>query len=213
MLLRFRRSTPFMLIVFVLAFLISHTPAALSSSSSTILINEFMPKPSSGGEWVELFNPNPFDVDLSGWKIDDDTIGGSQTTIGAGTSIPANALVIVQLAANILNDTGSDAAQLLDAGTSIGANTEEARGAYSRREFASKNSIVLRECRETRFWLRVILATALASSETVTPLLAEADELVGIFTATVRRSRLPLTASKVLVFLVVILLVCFAVNF
>jgi len=61
--------------------------------------------------------------------------------------------------------------------------------------------------------LRVILATALASSETVTPLLAEADELVGIFTATVRRSRLPLTTSKVLVFLVVILLVSFVLTF
>ena len=101
------------------------------------------------------------------------------------------------------------AAQLLDAGTSIGANTEEAKGAYSRREFASKNSIVLRECRETRFWLKVIVATALASSETVTPLLAEANELVGIFTATVRRSRLPLTVSKILVFLAVVLLVTF----
>jgi four helix bundle protein len=106
------------------------------------------------------------------------------------------------------------AAQLLDAGTSIGANTEEARGAYSRREFASKNSIVLRECRETRFWLRVILSTALASSEAVTPLLAEANELVGIFTATVRRSRLPLlTGSKLLVFLVVILFVTCVFNF
>jgi four helix bundle protein len=53
------------------------------------------------------------------------------------------------------------ASQLLEAGTSIGANTEEARGAYSRRVFASKNSIVLKECRETRFWLRVILVVVL----------------------------------------------------
>jgi four helix bundle protein len=105
------------------------------------------------------------------------------------------------------------AAQLLDAGTSIGANTEEARGAYSRREFASKNSIVLKECRETRFWLKVILATGLSSSEAVRPLVAEANELVGIFTATVRRSRLPLAASKLLVFLVVVLVLTFSFSF
>jgi four helix bundle protein len=103
--------------------------------------------------------------------------------------------------------------QLLDAGTSIGANTEEAKGAYSRREFASKNSIVLKECRETRFWLKVILATGLSSSETVSPLLAEANELVGIFTATVRRSRLPLAVSRLLVFLFVVLVLTFPLTF
>src|SRR5712691_9769293 len=48
--------------------------------------------------------------------------------------------------------------QLADAGTSIAANYEEARGSYSRREFAAKNAIVLKEAREARLWLRVILA-------------------------------------------------------
>jgi hypothetical protein len=79
-----------------------------------ILINEFMPKPSSGPEWVELFNPNPVDVDLSGWKIDDNTISAPQTAIGAGVVIPANGLLLVSLTTNILNDTTPDAAQLLD---------------------------------------------------------------------------------------------------
>src|SRR5262245_33348776 len=82
------------------------------------------------------------------------------------------------------------AAQLLKAGTSIGANTEEARVAYSRREFASKNSIVLRECHETRYWLRLLAATEIASPEGVRALLQESNELVAIFTATVRRAKL-----------------------
>jgi four helix bundle protein len=71
------------------------------------------------------------------------------------------------------------------------ANTEEAKAAYSRREFASKNSIVLRECHEARYWLRIIAATGVAAKETVTPLLQEANELVGVFTATVRKARQP----------------------
>jgi hypothetical protein len=89
-------------------------PLAARSSTPVILINEFMPKPSSGVEWVELYNPNPFDVDLGGWKLDDETVGGSQTTIAAGTLIGASGLLVVSLATSILNDTGTDAAQLLD---------------------------------------------------------------------------------------------------
>src|SRR3954466_8858648 len=44
--------------------------------------------------------------------------------------------------------------QLADAGTSIAANYEEAKAAYSRREFKAKTSIVLKEARESRLWLR-----------------------------------------------------------
>jgi len=83
------------------------------------------------------------------------------------------------------------AGQLLRAGTSVGANTEEAKAAYTRREFACKNSVVLREAREAKFWLRVIAANRLAPTEATEPLLAEANELVGIYTATVRRAKLP----------------------
>jgi len=84
------------------------------------------------------------------------------------------------------------AEQLLEAATSVGANAEEARAAYSRREFACKNSLVLKEAREARFWLRLIAATQLAPAATVDPLLAEANELVGIYTATVRKAKEPL---------------------
>lgn len=84
------------------------------------------------------------------------------------------------------------AGQLLRAGTSVGANAEEAKAAYSRREFACKNAVVLREARESRFWLRLIAANALAPPEAVEPLLAEANELIGIYTATVKRAKMPL---------------------
>src|SRR5262245_20010455 len=80
-----------------------------------VLINRFMPTLRSGPEWVELFNPNPVDVDVSGWKIDDNTISAPQTTLAAGAVIPANGLLVVSLTTNILIDTTSDAAQLLDA--------------------------------------------------------------------------------------------------
>jgi four helix bundle protein len=81
------------------------------------------------------------------------------------------------------------AGQLLRAGTSVGANAEEAKAAFTRREFACKNAIVLREARESRFWLRLIAANRLMSPESIAPLLAEANELVGIYTATVKKAK------------------------
>ncbi len=89
------------------------------------------------------------------------------------------------------------ASQLLRSGTSVGANTEEAKAAYSRRDFACRNSIVLRESREAHYWLRLIAANNLADRALLEPLLAEANELVAIFTTTVRKARQERGAKEV----------------
>ena len=83
------------------------------------------------------------------------------------------------------------AGQLLRSGTSVGANAEEAKAAYTRREFACKNSIVLRESREALYWLRLIAAHKFVQPSSIDPLLKEANELVAIYTVTVRKARLP----------------------
>jgi len=49
--------------------------------------------------------------------------------------------------------------QLLDAGTSVGANLEEAKAGQSKADFIHKNAVSLKEARESNFWLRLILAT------------------------------------------------------
>ena len=89
------------------------------------------------------------------------------------------------------------ALQLADAGTSIAANYEEAKAAYSRRDFTAKSSIVLKEARESRMWLRLIQAESLAPIDEVGPLLREANELVAIFTTSVKRLRIAVTAGIV----------------
>lgn len=53
--------------------------------------------------------------------------------------------------------------QLIRAGTSSGSNYEEACGAESRSDFVHKMSIVLKELKEARFWLRVIHRTRMLS--------------------------------------------------
>jgi four helix bundle protein len=49
--------------------------------------------------------------------------------------------------------------QLLNAGTSVGANLEEAKAGQSTADFIHKNAIALKEARESNYWLRLILAT------------------------------------------------------
>jgi four helix bundle protein len=79
------------------------------------------------------------------------------------------------------------ARQVLRAGTSIGANLEEAKAGQSRRDARSKFSIALKEARETKYWLRLLRATELSPAALLDPPLAEVDELVAILTVAVRR--------------------------
>jgi four helix bundle protein len=55
--------------------------------------------------------------------------------------------------------------QLVRAGTSVGSNVEEAQAGQSRADFISKYAIALKEARETHFWPRLILATAMIGEE------------------------------------------------
>ena len=49
--------------------------------------------------------------------------------------------------------------QLLRSGTSIGANLTESMDSISRSEFIAKAQIALKECSETLYWLRLLVAT------------------------------------------------------
>lgn len=68
--------------------------------------------------------------------------------------------------------------QLFDAGTSVGANMEEADGAESRRGFIHKVSISRKEARESRYWLRHCAATSIGDVGECQALPKESDELV-----------------------------------
>ncbi|NWF94361.1 MAG: four helix bundle protein [Syntrophaceae bacterium] len=70
--------------------------------------------------------------------------------------------------------------QLARAGTSCGSNYEEACGAESRSDFAHKMSIVLKELKESRFWLRLISRTKMLTSDRTEPVLNECQQLCAI---------------------------------
>ena len=82
--------------------------------------------------------------------------------------------------------------QLLKSGTSPGANYEEARGAESTSDFVHKLGIVLKELKESRYWLKVIQRVPLVKPDSLAVLLAECEELIAIIAKsifTARRSK------------------------
>ena len=81
------------------------------------------------------------------------------------------------------------AGQLLRAGTSVGANVEEAQGAQGRKDFIAKNMIALKEAREARYWLRLVQASDLHQTAPVPELIREATELCNILAAIVVKAR------------------------
>jgi four helix bundle protein len=83
------------------------------------------------------------------------------------------------------------AAQLLDAGTSVGSNLEEAEAGQSRADFISKCRISLKEARESRYWLRLFAATDLVPPKRLVSLIQEAHEIVAILTTIVKKASRP----------------------
>ncbi len=73
--------------------------------------------------------------------------------------------------------------QLLRAGTSIGANVEEAQAGQSRADFVSKIAIALKEARETHYWLRILTASKIFPPERLADLQAEVEELTRVLGA------------------------------
>lgn len=75
--------------------------------------------------------------------------------------------------------------QLIRSATSIGANLEEADAASSRKDFFYKISICLKEAKETKYWLNIIISAQILNNEdivqSVKNLLQEATELSNIF--------------------------------
>ena len=73
--------------------------------------------------------------------------------------------------------------QLIRSGTSIGANVEEAQGSPSKKDFAYKMSIALKECRETLYWLRIIRDCEIFSTNRLSDIIDECSQIRNILTS------------------------------
>ncbi|CAN5706984.1 four helix bundle protein [soil metagenome] len=76
--------------------------------------------------------------------------------------------------------------QLVRAGTSIGANVEEAAAAQSRKDFAAKMAIASKEAREAHYWLRLLRDAEMFDGDRAEVLLEQCEELIRLLTAIVK---------------------------
>jgi len=92
---------------------------SLAENSLKIVINEILPSPSGPddeGEWIEISNPNNFEVDISDWKIQD-TVGKTKTyTFPKETKILAQGfLVLKRPVSKITLNNDGDGLKIIDA--------------------------------------------------------------------------------------------------
>jgi len=79
--------------------------------------------------------------------------------------------------------------QRLRAGTSVAANYRAVCRSRSKAEFISKMSVVVEEADETAFWLELLIETSIIPEARLRELLAEANELLAIFAASLWTAR------------------------
>jgi four helix bundle protein len=81
--------------------------------------------------------------------------------------------------------------QLVGAATSVGANYCEANEAVSRRDFKNTISRCMKEAKESKFFLRMVVASEPQLADEARPLYREAHEFLRIFGSMRHRPRTP----------------------
>ena len=79
--------------------------------------------------------------------------------------------------------------QLLRAGTSAGANNEEAQGGESKIDFPHKLQIALKEMRESNYWLRLLAKAEIIKADRLKDLIEESNELRAILSKSVATAK------------------------
>ena len=81
------------------------------------------------------------------------------------------------------------AKQILRSGTSIGANLSEAKYAVSKKELLVKNTISLKECAETEYWLDLLHEINLLSPIEYESLIKDCKDILHLLISTVKTLR------------------------
>jgi four helix bundle protein len=87
--------------------------------------------------------------------------------------------------------TGSLVDQVVRASTSIGANYCEANDSESKKDFRHKIALCRKESRETKHWLRMLVAAVPELAPEARKLWVEAKELNLIFSSIIRQAQKP----------------------
>lgn len=79
--------------------------------------------------------------------------------------------------------------QVLNSGTSVGANYREANRGRSKAEFISKMGDCLKELDETEYWLELLVKASVVSEKRMADLLDETRQLIAIFVTIINKAK------------------------
>ncbi|MBI4483494.1 MAG: four helix bundle protein [Acidobacteria bacterium] len=82
------------------------------------------------------------------------------------------------------------ARQLVRAGTSVGANFEEADGAFTRKDWLYRLNVAKSEAKETCYWIRLIKKARIGPEALLTSAESENIEIIKILTSSVKTAQL-----------------------
>jgi len=101
------------------------------------------------------------------------------------------ALEIIKLVESLPRGRAADviARQLVDAGTSVGANYRAACRARSQADFVSKMGIVEEETDETIYWIKLFVKAGLVNENDVSDLLEEANQILAMTVSSIKTAR------------------------
>ncbi len=86
--------------------------------------------------------------------------------------------------------------QILRSGTSIGANVHEAQSSGTKKDFAYKMNIALKEARETHYWLYVIAESDIVPDSRLKDIKTELDEITRMLVSIVKTSRKSIKSER-----------------
>jgi four helix bundle protein len=101
-----------------------------------------------------------------------------------------------QFALRIIKLVGALPSQLMRSGTSVAANYRAACRARSKAEFIAKLGTVEEEADESAFWLELIIDAGLMNEVKITPLLAEALQIVAMMASSKKTASKSQVASR-----------------
>ncbi|TAN45514.1 MAG: four helix bundle protein [Nitrospirae bacterium] len=79
--------------------------------------------------------------------------------------------------------------QIVRSGTSIAANYEEAKGAFSKDDFIYKINTSFKEARETNMWLKLLRDSGIMKKEEVDDMIRESEEIRNILGKSVQTAK------------------------
>ncbi len=79
--------------------------------------------------------------------------------------------------------------QLVRSGMSVGANVNESISAVSKKDFINKLSISLKEARETKYWLRIIVGAEILNENEIKSYLDKIEDIINILISIINTTK------------------------